>query len=86
MEVAGKMKGANTCHLRTVSFSYERTCETLKIDLEHVLIIVRSEVSGTVRAATCAYHGDGLRRTPQRPGQTLTTFIWDGSDYLEEIR
>ena len=28
--------------------------------------------------------GEGLRRSAQEPGGALTTYIWDGSDYLGE--
>ncbi len=37
---------------------------------------------GTVITST--YGGGGLRRTKQEPGQGVTTFVWDGSDYLGE--
>jgi YD repeat-containing protein len=33
---------------------------------------------------THTYQGDGLRRSKQDPGQKPTTFVWDGSDYLQE--
>lgn len=34
--------------------------------------------------STYSYAGDGLRRSAQEPGEALTTFIWDGDDYLME--
>ena len=34
--------------------------------------------------STYSYNGDGLRRSAFEAGSTLTTFIWDGSDYLME--
>lgn len=34
--------------------------------------------------STYTYAGDGLRRSAQEPGEALTTFIWDGDDYLME--
>ena len=38
------------------------------------------------RTATSTYTqaGDGLRRTKQENGTTLTTIIWDGDEYLME--
>jgi len=39
---------------------------------------------GTI--STYAYSGDGLRRTAQEPGKTVTTMIWDGGDYLGEVK
>lgn len=36
--------------------------------------------------ATYTYSGDGLRRTAQELGGARTTFVWDGSDYLGEVR
>ena len=35
---------------------------------------------------TFTYSGTGLRRTRQKPGGTVGTMIWDGSDYLGEIQ
>jgi len=32
--------------------------------------------------STYTYNGDGLRRTAFEAGDVLTTFIWDGTDYL----
>jgi YD repeat-containing protein len=34
--------------------------------------------------STYTYEADGLRRSAQEPGGSLTTFIWDGTDYLME--
>jgi YD repeat-containing protein len=34
---------------------------------------------GTV--ITNTYAGDGLRRTTQQPGATVSTIVWDGQDY-----
>ena len=39
---------------------------------------------GTVRT-TYAYDGDGLRRRMVTPGGT-TTYVWDGTDYLGEVK
>ena len=35
--------------------------------------------------STYTYAGDGLRRSAYEPGGVLTTFIWDGDDYLGEV-
>ena len=34
--------------------------------------------------STYSYDGDGLRRSAHEPGGALTTFVWDGDDYLLE--
>ena len=34
--------------------------------------------------STYSYNGDNLRRSKFEAGGTLTTMIWDGSDYLGE--
>ena len=34
--------------------------------------------------STYVYAGDGLRRSAFEAGNVLTTFIWDGEDYLME--
>jgi YD repeat-containing protein len=34
--------------------------------------------------STYSYVGDGLRRSAFEAGGTLTTFLWDGNDYLME--
>ena len=34
--------------------------------------------------STYTYAGDGLRRSAFEAGGALTTFIWDGTDYLGE--
>lgn len=34
--------------------------------------------------STYAFAGDGLRRSLQEPGKSLTTIVWDGTDYLME--
>jgi hypothetical protein len=34
--------------------------------------------------STYSYAGDSLRRSAFEAGGTLTTFLWDGSDYLME--
>lgn len=34
---------------------------------------------------TMTYDGDGQRQT-KRTGSVTTTFVWDGSDYLGEVR
>jgi YD repeat-containing protein len=39
---------------------------------------------GAAAPSTYTYNGDGLRRSAFESGGTLTTFIWDGSDYLAE--
>jgi YD repeat-containing protein len=31
---------------------------------------------------TNTYSGDGLRRSTQQPGATISTIIWNGQDYL----
>ena len=33
---------------------------------------------------TNTYAGDGLRRTTLKQGSTVVTFVWDGSDNLQE--
>jgi YD repeat-containing protein len=43
----------------------------------------RTDSDGTVMTNT--YDGDGLRRTRQKQGETVVTYIWDGSDYLGEV-
>ena len=35
--------------------------------------------------STYSYNGYGLRRSAFEAGGTLTTFLWDGSDYLGEV-
>ena len=42
------------------------------------------ESSGALTTMTYS-GGDGLRRTRQRAGGTVTTYVWDGSDYLGEV-
>ncbi|HMS56974.1 MAG TPA: hypothetical protein PKA27_16405, partial [Fimbriimonadaceae bacterium] len=44
-------------------------------------VIVASDATRT----THTYDVDGLRRTRQT-ASTLTTYVWDGSDYLQEYR
>ncbi len=34
--------------------------------------------------STYTYDGDGLRRPTHEPAASLTTFVWDGDDYLQE--
>lgn len=34
--------------------------------------------------STYTYRADGKRRSAQEPGAVVTTFIWDGEDYLME--
>ena len=34
--------------------------------------------------STSTYDGDGLRRSLALPDKTVTTFVWDGTDYLGE--
>jgi YD repeat-containing protein len=34
--------------------------------------------------STYSYAGDGLRRTAQEAAASVTTFVWDGDDYLQE--
>jgi YD repeat-containing protein len=36
--------------------------------------------------STYTYAGGGLRRTAQDFGGTVHTMVWDGSDYLGEVR
>lgn len=36
--------------------------------------------------STYTFSGDGLRRSAQEQGGALTTMVWDGSDYLGEVR
>lgn len=38
-----------------------------------------------LRIATYTYQADGLRRSKQEPGEALTTFVWDGLNYLGEV-
>lgn len=40
--------------------------------------------SANAGMSTYTYQGDGLRRSKQEPGASLTTMVWDGSDYLQE--
>ena len=35
---------------------------------------------------TYSYAGNGQRRSYQKPGQAINTIVWDGSDYLGEIK
>jgi len=50
-------------------------------DNENRLVRVQTAVG----VSTYMYDGDGLRRTAQEAGASVvTTFIWDGSDYLGE--
>ena len=41
-----------------------------------------AQTNATTRE-TYTYDGDGLRRT-KKLGLATTTFVWDGSDYLQE--
>ena len=43
----------------------------------------RTASEGTIMTNT--YDPDGLRRTRQKQGETVVTYIWDGSDYLGEM-
>jgi len=43
----------------------------------------RTDSDGTVLTNT--FDGDGLRKTRQKHGETVVTYIWDGSDYLGEL-
>ncbi len=45
-------------------------------------LVKQTEPDGTVM--TMSYQGDGLRRTRQKHGEQVSTFVWDGSDYLQE--
>jgi len=38
--------------------------------------------AGCVTVTTYAYAGDGMKRSEQAAG-TLSTLVWDGSDYLQ---
>ena len=40
--------------------------------------------SAGTATSTYTYAADGLRRTKQETGTTLTTIIWDGDEYLME--
>ena len=44
-----------------------------------------AKISSAGGVSTYTYAGTGLRRSKQKAGQPVTTFIWDGSDYLGEI-
>jgi hypothetical protein len=37
------------------------------------------------RSFDYTYDGDGLRRSAQEPSGSVSTMIWDGSDYLGEL-
>lgn len=65
-----------------------RNASSWHLSLGSRLISHRTGLLGCPYSATFAYDGDGdgFRRTAQQPGQALTTFVWDGSDYLGEIR
>ncbi len=47
-------------------------------------LLVENVVNQVPPKTTYTYSVDGLRRSTKTGGGTLTTFIWDGSDYLAE--
>ena len=57
-------------------------------DMENRLVRVQNS-NGTLSTYTYSggvpAEGEGLRRTAQEPGETVTSIIWDASDYLMEI-
>lgn len=44
----------------------------------------KNRLTRDATVSTYTYTGYGLRRSAQEPGGSLTTFVWDGSDYLQE--
>ena len=55
--------------------------------IDHVLLIndrVQIDQVGS-NISTMQYDGDGLRRVLEE-GLVRTTFVWDGDDYLGEVR
>jgi YD repeat-containing protein len=63
---------ANESNIGTTTYSY---------DPENRLIGIQYS-NGTL--STYTYQGDGLRRSAIEPGGSLTTTVWDGTDYLQE--
>lgn len=53
---------------------------TYVYDCENRLI----RVNNRGQLSTYSYDGERLRRTAHEPGSSLTTFVWDGSDYIGE--
>ena len=45
---------------------------------------VETQVLAVNGITTNTYAGDGLRRTTKKQGSNTVTFVWDGSDYLQE--
>ena len=46
--------------------------------------LIKQQIGATQRW-TYAYDGDELRRSAHNHGESLTTMIWDGEDYLGEV-
>lgn len=78
-KIAGTSYGTeiqrHECGALTTGFVYDNENRLTK----------QTDPDGTV--TTMTYQGyDGLRRSKQVTGSSPTTFIWDGSDYLGEVR
>lgn len=54
-------------------------------DPENRLIGVQFKQKSSSGLSTYTFSGDGLRRTVHESGGTISTMIWDGSDYTQEL-
>ena len=55
-------------------------------DPENRLIGIQWKQKSSSGLSTYTFSGDGLRRTAQEQGAGVSTMIWDGSDYVGEVR
>ena len=68
----------NNGNLTEENLSGSRT--TYVYDNENRLVTI---VNADATRSSYTYDGDGLRRSKQEPGGSLTTMVWDGSEYLQ---
>jgi YD repeat-containing protein len=72
-DATGNLTGENASGvLTTYSYDPSNRLTSLKV--------------GAAAPSTYSYEGGGLRRSALESGGVLTTFIWDGNDYLGEYK
>ena len=55
-------------------------------DPENRLTGIQWKQKSSSGLSTYTFSGDGLRRTAQEQGAGISTMVWDGSDYIGEVR